>query len=109
MLKNLKKLREENNLSQTELARKLHVSQQVIAKYETSDTLPSSNMMIRIADFFNVSIDYLVDRTEIETRIDVIQESSLSRCEDYILREFRKYDDKQKHAIMHVMETFKPD
>jgi len=61
----LKKLREEKSITQRELARLLQISPSTIAMYETEQRVPPVEILERIADFFNVSVDYLLGRTEI--------------------------------------------
>lgn len=56
----IQRLRTEQNLSQKELAEKLEVSRQAIAKWETNRGIPDIENLKRIAQLFNVSIDYLV-------------------------------------------------
>ena len=58
--------------------------------------------------YFNTSMDYLVGRSEIETRINAISENDLNRDEDFLLREFRSYDIDQQNAMLQKMESFKP-
>ena len=61
----LKQLREKTGLSQAKFAKVLGgVSQPVIARYETGDFFPSYPVLIKIADYFNVSTDYLLGRTD---------------------------------------------
>ena len=62
MLKNLKNLRKELNLSQTQIAEKLHISQQTYSDYENCKTEPAGEMLIQIDDFFEVSVDELLGR-----------------------------------------------
>ncbi|NSW84490.1 MAG: helix-turn-helix transcriptional regulator [Syntrophothermus sp.] len=57
-------LREQRGLSREELAKRLNLSYWAIAKYETDERMPSSDILSRLADFFGVSIDYLVGRTD---------------------------------------------
>ena len=59
----MKLLREQHNLSQTDLARILNISRQSYNFYENEKRDPDTEMLIRIADFFNVSLDYLLGRT----------------------------------------------
>lgn len=59
----LKALREENHYSQLKLSQKLLVSQQTIAKWENGKTTPNPEMIKRISDFFNVTTDYLLGKT----------------------------------------------
>ena len=60
----LKKLRVERGISQIKLAMDLNVNQNSISRYESGLREPDYNTLIRIADYFNVSIDYLLYRTE---------------------------------------------
>ena len=57
-------MRTEHNLSQKELAEKLGVSRQAIAKWETNRGIPDIENLKRIAQLFDVSIDYLVNEEE---------------------------------------------
>ena len=60
----LKLLREKESISQKKLGEILNMSQQAIAKWETGAASPDPVMLIKIADYFGVSIDYLVGRTD---------------------------------------------
>ena len=55
----IKRLREQNNLTQNELAKLLEVSPSIIGMYEQDRRRPSFEMLEAIADYFNVSLDYL--------------------------------------------------
>lgn len=59
---NLIKLRKENNLTQKELAEKLYLTQNGYSSYENGRTEPNIETLCKIADFYNVSLDYLVGR-----------------------------------------------
>ncbi|WMJ79518.1 helix-turn-helix transcriptional regulator [Clostridium sp. MB40-C1] len=60
----LKELREEKKLTQEELGKFLNVSRQAISGYEAGSIEPSINNLIKLADVFNVSLDYLLGRTK---------------------------------------------
>ncbi len=60
----LKKLRKERHISQVKLAMELNMSQNTISRYETEEREADYKTLIAIADYFNVSIDYLLGRTE---------------------------------------------
>ncbi len=59
---NLKTLRNAQNIDQQALATALNVSSKTISHWETAYTEPSITQLIAIADFFDVSLDELVDR-----------------------------------------------
>ncbi len=60
----LKELRKLKNESQQKLAMILKVSQTLISRYESGEREPSFAEFIKIADYFDVSIDYILDRTD---------------------------------------------
>lgn len=62
--KRLRVLREEKNLTQDELGKALSISQKRISNYEKDERFPDPNTLIKIANFFGVSIDYLLGQSE---------------------------------------------
>ncbi len=59
----LRHLREEKNLRQADVAIDLNVTRQTISKYERAEREPDFYMLCKIADYYKVSIDYLLGRT----------------------------------------------
>ena len=59
----LKQLRESRGISQLKLAMDLSMNQNSISRYETGARQADYATLIRFADYFNVSIDYLLERT----------------------------------------------
>ena len=60
----IRDLRKQRKISQTELAKILHVSQQTVTAWETGKAEPSSSAISSLADYFNVTTDYLLGRPE---------------------------------------------
>lgn len=60
----LKELREKKNISQLKLALDLNMNQNSISRYETGAREADYKTLIAFADYFNVSIDYLLERTD---------------------------------------------
>lgn len=60
----IRELRKKKNITQLRMAMDLGLSQNSISRYETGDRQPDIAELIRIADYFNVSIDYLVGRSD---------------------------------------------
>ena len=58
---NLKELRKKNNLTQEDLANSLTVSRQAICMWERGERIPKINVLTKIARFFGVSIDHMVN------------------------------------------------
>ena len=63
-LMRLKELRKKKNISQLKLALDLNTNQNTISRYETGEREPGLMELIKIADYFNVSVDYLLERTD---------------------------------------------
>lgn len=63
----LRYLREENNLSQKELASRLRISNVTLSQYETGARRPDIETLKNIASYFNVSMDYLVGSSSIKS------------------------------------------
>lgn len=80
----LKEIRKRKGLLQTKVAMDLHTTQETISSYETGRVFPSSDMLIKLADYYNTSIDYLLNRTKYDMPIDSIKPESVSE-EDFIL------------------------
>ena len=59
----LKEIRKSKGISQLRLATELNTTQNTISRYETGEREPGIAELIKIADFFNVSVDYLLERT----------------------------------------------
>lgn len=58
----LKELRTENKLKQSDVAEKLFITQTGYSNYENGRTEPNIEMLCKLADLYNVSIDYLIGR-----------------------------------------------
>lgn len=64
MYKRIRNLREDKDLTQQEIADFLHISQTTYSRYENGNLDIPSIVLIRLADFHKVSIDYLLDQTD---------------------------------------------
>lgn len=60
----LKEIRKSKGISQLKMAMDLNTNQNTISRYETGEREPGINELIKIADYFNVSVDYLLERTD---------------------------------------------
>ncbi len=66
--KRIRDLREDKDLTQAKIAEKLHLTQRTYSRYENADSMMPLDILIQIADIHDVSIDYLLERTNIPTR-----------------------------------------
>ena len=73
----LRAIREDNSLKQSDLALKLDISRTSVSNYEKGSRIPDIDTAIKMADFFNVSMDYLVGRVD-ENTFEFIKVSDTS-------------------------------
>mgnify|MGYP004620978713 FL=1 len=60
----LKEIRKAKGISQLKLAMELNTNQHTISRYETGEREPGLVELVAIADYFDVSVDYLLERTD---------------------------------------------
>jgi len=60
----LKQLRKEHKLTQVELQMRTGIEQSLLSKFENGERVPPTETLITLADFYRVSIDYILCRTE---------------------------------------------
>ena len=106
MVKNLKKLRNEKKVSQQQLAEKIGVSQQSVNKYENHNVEPDIETLIKIADYFHTSVDYLIGNTELDRVIENVEKYDLSYDEKLLIDKYRKLDYDERESIAHVMNIY---
>lgn len=103
----LKKLRNEKRLSQKELAKELKMSQQTIAKWENNQSTPNPEMIVKIADFFDISTDYLLGRTNEDISIDKIPKQKIRNFNYNRLQELVKNKDSSLEELAELLHTNK--
>lgn len=90
-------LRKAKNWSQADLATKINISQVMVGKYERGDALPSIEVAKKIADAFEVSLDYLVGEG-INSSFD---KKTMQRIQDIELLE-----DGKKRTLFDLIDTY---
>ena len=102
-MKRIAELRKERNLSQAELAEKLHISQQAICKYELGQSEPDIYTLKGMADIFHTSVDYLIEHncgnSELNNCEILIDHQPVSRLEINHLISYRQLNDDYKEHI----------
>ncbi len=99
MLRNIKLLREEYGISQQKLGNAIGMSQSSVNGYENSDIEPDIGTLIKIADYFETSVDYVVAHTTIRRRIEPVSELALNEREAALITGYRRLDSKVRAAI----------
>lgn len=110
--KRLKSLRDEYHVYQKQLADYLNVSLGTISSYEKDQNIPDASALRQLADFFDVSCDYLLERTRYKQGIDILSHPlitgytisdfitllvTLDREEQESVRKYLEYLSSQNH------------
>ncbi|WP_455781374.1 helix-turn-helix domain-containing protein [Megamonas funiformis] len=112
--KKIRELREENNITQQDLAKYLKVAKSTLSQYETGSRIPNDDIKKAIALKFNVSIDYLLGLTNIPNTIDdYIQKSNtnsyhINDDEQTLIKKYRQLKAEDKQIIDTMLERFVP-
>ena len=106
MLPRLKELRKERGVSQQRLADAIFVTQSSVNKYENHNIEPEIAILIRIADFFNTSVDDLIGHTDVRRRIEATEAFQLNAQEAAMLTRYRGLRADEKACIQQTIDTF---
>ncbi|MBR4800779.1 MAG: helix-turn-helix transcriptional regulator [Clostridia bacterium] len=80
----IRALREDRDMRQIDLAEATGIDQRTISNYETGKSNPDSYALIKLADFFNVSIDYLVGRCDYDFYESDSRKTVISQIQDML-------------------------
>ncbi len=99
-LKVLKELRKQRKMTQAELAQKMNVASNTISTWEQGNREPSCADLKKLADIFNVSIDFLLSRS------NVVQCPSLTKEQEKLLNDFKDLSKSNQQIILTTIGAF---
>lgn len=106
MVKNLRNLRLSRGISQQQLADVIGTSQQSINKYENHNIEPDISTLMQLADYFCVTVDYLIGHIE-QTDSVMMENAVLPNKEEIsIIRGYRKLSKEEKESIRLVIKNY---
>lgn len=95
----IKNLREEMNMKQEELAKVLSISSSAVGMYERDEREPNDEITLKLAEYFNVSTDYLLGKTDIRNPgkqiDDILNEAMIGMSKE----EYEALNETQKKQI----------
>lgn len=104
----LKELRLESGLLQKEVAQSIGVSPQTYCYYENGINKPDPEMLIKIADFFEVSVDYLLGRSDDSGNIMIDIDRFYSPEERQLIEDFRQLNSYKKELVKNTITAMLP-
>lgn len=98
----IRDLRKEKRLSQTELGKLIHVSQQTVTAWENNKAEPTSSAVVQLAEVFNVSTDYLLGRPEKadDDQVDLDLERALDNAHSFSGKSLSEHDRKVAKDVL---------
>lgn len=106
MVKNLRKLRTSRGISQQQLADVIGTTQQSINKYENHSVEPDIRALIKLADYFDTSVDYLIGHVSPLPNQNSAVELDLCKDEFLLVRDFRKLSKEEKESIHLILKNY---
>ena len=103
----LKRLRMEKGITQKELADRLHISRSTIAGYESLGKEPDGEKLCALADFFGVSVDYLLGGTDSREPISPPPAAAQRPAEAAIAGELGSLSDRQLDRLFGYIQALK--
>lgn len=103
----LKRLRMEKGITQKELADRLHISRSTIAGYESLGKEPDGEKLCALADFFGVSVDYLLGGTDSREPISPPPATAQRPAEAAIAGELGSLSDRQLDRLLGYIQALK--
>lgn len=106
MVKNLRNLRLNQGVSQQQLADVIGTTQQSINKYENHSTEPDIDTLIKIADYFQVSVDFLIGHSMNSVSQAPAEDWTLTREETSLLKDYRQLSREEKDSIRLILKNY---
>ncbi len=101
---NLKRLRRDKGVTQDFICAILKVSRNCYASWEQGRTEPNIDMLTKLANIFECSIDYLVGR---ENEVGLVKlENGLTKIENDLITMFRKLDHDGQNKLFHIVQAY---
>lgn len=99
---NLKEIREKKNMTQTRLSIEVGVSQEVISHYEIGQSKPNVENLIKLADHFKCTTDYLLGRTNNPTPIEYLDKKDLELAD--IITKYTALSNESKKLLLSYID-----
>lgn len=104
-MNNIKNLRKNSRLTQVELSQLIDTDQSTISKWELGKSLPDIQMLIKLADCFHVSLDYVLGRSECERQQTNNGNNSFTEKQENLIPLIQMLNDRQCELTYDYLEN----
>ncbi len=106
-MRRIAELRKAKHWNQVALALKLNISQYLISAYETGRHQPSIDLLKQMSKLFNVSVDYIIENTDIKTTVEQFAKDNLTEDEIELLAIFKDLNKKEQQRAIGMLLSLK--
>lgn len=104
---NLRKLREKRNITQLRLASEIGISQESVSHFESNGSNLKLEYLVKIADFLNTSVDYILGRTTKDEPIQEILSKITDKNLDELLNNYAQLNNLQRQDLIWYSDALK--
>lgn len=105
----IKQLREENNWTQLELSKKMNCAMSSIAMYESETRKPSMEVLLKLSEIFDCSIDYILGKSDIRNP-EKTQDDPLGLAKiGFSMKDYNPPTDKQREQLAELIKVVLKD
>ncbi len=104
---NLKRLRKKRNITQVRLATEIGISQEAISSFENKGTNMKIEYLIKIADFLNTTVDYIIERTNNDSPLGEIIREINDNNQEELLNNYVQLNNYQRKDLIWYSEALK--
>ena len=108
-MERIRELREEFGITQKKLSEILGVTRTAVAKWEANENGPNSDVLLKIADYFDVSLDYLLGRTDIKKAPVESDKGDRSAMEQEFIELYHRLTPDQKKTVSALISALLDD
>lgn len=106
-MQRIAELRKAKRWNQVALALKLNSSQYLVSAYETGRHQPSIETLKELSKLFNVSVDYIIENTDIKTPVNAFYDGDLTSDEAELLLMFRELGKSDRERAIKILAALK--
>lgn len=99
-MNNLKMIREQKGYTQLNLGMQIGVQQETISAYENGKAMPTAETLLKLAEYFGCSTDFLLDLTEVKNPVNSLIVDNLSVEEAGLVADYRSLNKDNKNKVI---------
>jgi len=101
----LNKLRQEQGLTQQELADLFHISNSTISSYETGNRIPDVDFLLKLSKFYNISSDYIIGLSDSRLPLDIMNSTVVDQVSyQSVIEKIQRLPIERKRALLAILD-----